>query len=131
MKKKISLYLQSLFYVFAGLNHFLNPEFYYPLIPDYLAELSGFINSFSGVVEIGFGTLLLFPKSRKRAAYGIIFMLIAFIPSHTYFIEVGSCIDDGLCVPEWVGWLRLIAIHPLLIWWAWSVRTFRLSSKGN
>ena len=120
--KKASRYLQAFFYVVAGLNHFINPDFYYPLIPDYLKQLDGFINAFSGVIEIGFGVQLLFPKTRYRAAVAIVFMLIAFIPSHVYFIQQGSCIDGGLCVPAWIGWGRLIVIHPLLIWWAWSVR---------
>ena len=120
--KKISLYLQSFFYVFAGANHFVNPGFYYPLMPDYLQALSVFINALSGVIEVVFGISLLVPLLRKRAAYGIVLMLIAFIPSHVYFIQIGSCIDGGLCVDEWVGWLRLVIIHPLLIWWAYSAR---------
>ncbi|MBC6399630.1 MAG: hypothetical protein GDA51_01020 [Ekhidna sp.] len=122
--KKVNLYLQSLFYVFAGVNHFINPEFYYPLIPDYLDDLSGFINIFSGVGEVFLGISLLIPKLRKRAAYGIVLMLIAFVPSHIYFIQTGSCIDNSLCVDEWIGWVRLVVIHPLLIRWAWSVRDF-------
>lgn len=120
--KKISLYLQSIFYIIAGLNHFINPDFYYPLIPDYLSDLDGFINVFSGVIEIGLGVQLLFPQTRYRAAIAIVFMLIAFIPSHVYFIQLGSCIEDGLCVAEWIGWGRLVVIHPMLIWWAWSAR---------
>ena len=120
--KKTSLYLQSIFYIIAGLNHFINPDFYYPLIPDYLSDFDGFINVFSGVIEIGLGVQLLFPKTRYRAAIAIVFMLIAFIPSHVYFIQLGSCIEDGLCVAEWIGWGRLLVIHPLLIWWAWSAR---------
>ena len=122
--KKISLYLQSFFYIFAGLNHFLNPDFYYPLIPEYLQGISGAINVISGIVEIGFGIGLVFPGSRKKAALGIVLMLVAFIPSHVYFIQIGSCIEGGLCVEEWIGWIRLVVIHPLLILWAWSVRNF-------
>lgn len=124
--KKISLYLQSFFYIFAGLNHFINPEFYYPLIPNYLQEISGFINALSGTLEIGFGISLIFPGMRRRGAIGIVLMLIAFIPSHIYFIQLGSCIDGGLCVPSWIGWVRLVVIHPLLILWAWSVRNLSL-----
>ena len=120
--KKISLYLQSFFYIFAGLNHFLNPDFYYPLIPEYLQGISGAINVISGIVEIGFGIGLVFPGTRKKAALGIVLMLVAFIPSHVYFIQIGSCIEGGLCVEEWIGWIRLVVIHPLLILWAWSVR---------
>ena len=122
--KKISLFFQSFFYVFAGVNHFINPDFYLPLIPDYLQELAVFINALSGTIEIGFGVMLLVPKSRKRAALGIVLMLVAFIPSHVYFIQIGSCIDNGLCVAEWIGWLRLLVIHPFLILWAWSVRNY-------
>ena len=48
-------------------------------------------------------------------------MLIAFIPSHIWFIEIGSCVEGGLCVDEWISWLRLLIIHPVLIYWAYWV----------
>jgi uncharacterized membrane protein len=115
--KKISLYIQSLFYLFAGTNHFRNPGSYDGLIPPYL-PLHAAINITAGVAEILLGALLLFTPTRKIAAYGIIAMLIAFIPAHVYFIQIGSCIPNGLCVPQWLGWVRLIVLHPLLIVWA-------------
>ena len=62
------------------------------------------------------------PKTRLLAVNGIILILIAFIPSHIYFITEGGCMSDSLCVPVWVAWVRLIFIHQLLIYWAWSVR---------
>lgn len=122
MVKKISFYALVVFYLFAGTNHFIDPEFYYPLIPPYL-PLPETINVISGVIEIAFGLLLLTPRFRNYAIYGIILMLIAFIPSHVYFIQLGSCIPEGLCVPEWIGWGRLIIIHPILIYWAWVHRS--------
>jgi uncharacterized membrane protein len=76
----------------------------------------------SGAVEILFGIGLVFKSTRKYSAYLIIVMLVAFIPSHIYFIQLGSCIPDGLCVPIWVGWMRLLLVHPLLILWVWSHR---------
>lgn len=121
MRKKISLYIQSAFYLFGGINHFINPQFYLDLIPDYL-PMHEAINLMAGVVEVVFGAGLLFSVSRKYAAYGIMLMLVAFIPSHVYFIQIGGCIQEGLCAPEWVGWVRLVVIHPILIWWAYSVR---------
>ena len=119
--KKIGLYLQSAFYLIAGINHFIDPEFYYPLIPEYFTYPS-LINYLSGSLEILFGIGLLFITTRKLTSYAIIAMLVAFIPSHVYFIQQGSCVDGGLCVPEWIGWGRLLIIHPLLIWWAWKCR---------
>ena len=120
--KRISLGAMVVFYLFAGYNHFRDPEFYLPLIPDYL-PLHSLINDISGFVEIIFGIGLIFKSSRNFAIYGIIAMLIAFIPSHIYFIQVGSCLEGGLCVPAWVGWARLVVIHPLLILWAWKHKT--------
>ncbi|MBQ0734372.1 MauE/DoxX family redox-associated membrane protein [Aquimarina celericrescens] len=119
--KRILLYLLSAFYLVAGINHFVHPEFYLPLIPKYLVypEL---INYISGVAEIVLSVGVLFTTTRKTAAYLIMILLVAFIPSHIYFIMTGSCVEDGLCVAKWVAWFRLIVIHPILIWWAWWVR---------
>ncbi|WP_299311440.1 hypothetical protein [uncultured Aquimarina sp.] len=119
--KRILLYLLSAFFLIAGLNHFIHPEFYFPLIPKYLVYPEC-INYISGIAEVLLSVGLLFATTRKIAAYLIIILLIAFIPSHIYFITLGSCVEDGLCVPEWIAWCRLILIHPLFIWWAWWVR---------
>lgn len=108
------------FYILAGLNHFINPDFYTPLIPDYLGN-PDLINAVSGVAEIILGAGILFDGTRKVSSYLIIAMLIAFIPAHIYFMESGNCIEGGLCVAAWVSWVRLLIIHPLLMYWAWSV----------
>ena len=121
--KRLSIYIQGTFYIIAGANHFINPEFYYPLIPEYFV-FEERINGMAGFYEIVFGIGLFFFVTRKAASYFIIIMLLAFVTSHVHFIQMGSCFDGGLCVPEWVGWFRLVVIHPLLIWWAWSVRNF-------
>jgi uncharacterized membrane protein len=118
MIRKISLYILAIFYFVAGVNHFINPANYFPLIPDYLGSAE-ILNLLAGAAEVLGAIGLVIPATRKIAAWGIILLLIAFIPSHTYFISIGSCIEGGLCVPEWVAWIRLILIHPLLILWAW------------
>lgn len=105
-------------YLLAGVNHFVSPESYLPIIPDYLPSHE-LINILAGIAEIILGIGLLIPKSRMVSAWGVIAMLIAFIPSHIYFIQIGSCVDGGICTPEWAGWLRLVVIHPLLLAWAW------------
>lgn len=118
---KISRLLLIGFYAFAGINHFINPEFYYPLIPEYLGYPES-LNISSGIFEILLAIGVALPKTRLLAVKGIILMLIAFLPSHIYFITEGGCMSESLCVPLWVTWVRLIVIHPLLILWAWSVR---------
>ncbi len=120
--KTLSLAVLVIFYLIAGINHFRDPDFYYPLIPDYLSEFTVAINWLSGLIEVGFSAALVFEKTRKYAVYGIVLMLTAFIPSHICFFDIGVCVPDGLCVPAWVPGARLLVIHPMLMYWAWIHR---------
>ena len=113
-----SRYLLAGFFVLAGLNHFIQPSFYLPLIPDYLPWPQA-INQISGLVEILLGIGVLIKPARKKAMWGLLVLLVLFIPSHVYFIRIGACIDGGLCAPMWIAWLRLVLIHPLLMLWIW------------
>lgn len=109
------------FYVFAGSYHFINPEFYSDLIPDYL-PFPSFINYASGTLEIILGIGVAFPKTRLLSAKGIILLLFLFIPSHVDFILKGSCVESAFCVSPWIAWIRLLIVHPVLMYWAWAVR---------
>jgi uncharacterized membrane protein len=118
--KKILLYLQSVFYIVAGCNHFRKPVSYQTIIPAYIPA-HGSAVIISGIAEIILGSMLLFAATRKTAAYGIVLMLLIFLPVHIYFVQMHSCLP-GLCFPEWVGWIRLVVIHPILLAWAWWYR---------
>jgi uncharacterized membrane protein len=118
--KKVLLYLQSIFYIAAGYNHFRDPELYYGLIPPYLPS-HAMLNIMAGVAEMLLGVLLLFTTTRKFAAYGIVLMLVAFIPAHIYHIQMKGCVPR-LCFPEWTVWMRLFVLHPVLLAWAWWYR---------
>lgn len=120
--KTILRWLLIGFYFVAGVNHFVHPAFYLPLIPPSF-PMPEWINWGSGVLEVLLAIGVAVPSYRKAAVYLIILMLIAFIPSHIYFIQIGACVsDESLCTPLWVAWARLIVIHPMLIYWAWKVR---------
>lgn len=49
--RRISLILLSVGFIFAGVYHFINPEFYLPMMPDYLPAHEGLILA-SGAFEI-------------------------------------------------------------------------------
>lgn len=119
--RHISRVLLSLFFLVGGINHFVNPEFYLPLIPNYI-PFHGAVNWLSGLAEVALGMGLFWPKTRRVSALAIIALMVAFIPSHVFFIQIGGCVEEGLCTPMWVAWLRLLVIHPLLILWAWWSR---------
>lgn len=117
MIKNISLILMTVFYLVAGINHFLHPDNYYVLIPPYL-PFHQFINMASGACEIIFGGLLISSSSRKAGAYGIVALLILFIPAHIYMIQKGGCMSVQMCVPAWLAWVRLFPLQFILIAWA-------------
>lgn len=124
--KKLFFFLLFSSYFSGGINHFLMPEIYWPLIPPYLVYIKE-LNLISGVIEVILALGLLFGNTRKLACFGIIAMLIAFLPTHIYFIEMGSCISDSICFDPWVAWIRLIVIQPLLMYWAFVYRNYNLT----
>ena len=118
-KRQISLWVMIAVYLAAGINHFAMPEFYYPLIPDYMGNKST-LNILSGIAEIGGAIGLMIPATRKWAAFGIVAMLIAFLPTHIYMITDADKLQiNGAALPVWAAWIRLLIIHPILIGWAW------------
>ena len=118
--KKILLYLQSIFYIAAGFNHFRKPLIYETLIPPYFPWHET-INVSAGIAEIVLGAGLLFIVTRRWAAYGIVLLLLLFIPAHIYHIQMNGCLP-GLCFSPWIVWMRLLILHPILIAWAWWYR---------
>lgn len=119
--RNLMLWVMILFYVFGGVNHFKNPSFYIPLIPPYLSLWAVEINILSGVFEILLAILLIPKQTRKLAGWGIVLMLIAFVPSHIYFIERGTFTLGTFTMSPLVSWIRLLVMQPLLILWAWWV----------
>jgi uncharacterized membrane protein len=121
MLKKASLLLLIILYVSGGINHFIHPEAYLPIIPDYL-PYPMVINIVSGILEIILGSMLIFSKTRAFAAYGIIILLVLFIPTHIYMIQKGGCMSEAICIPNWAAWIRLFPLQFLLMAWAWGHR---------
>jgi len=112
--KLISLVLMALIYIALGINHLVNPEMYLGIMPPYLpAHL--FLIYLSGVCEIALGAAILVPPLRRWAAWGIIAMLIAFMPVHIHMVVHAAEYPD-------IPFALLVARIPmqgLFILWAW------------
>jgi uncharacterized membrane protein len=118
--KKLSLTLLIIGYMAAGINHFRVPDFYIGIIPQYL-PFPHILNTLAGAFEITFGLLLAFKPTRKIAAWGIILMLIAFLPVHIGMLG-GHTRVNGKSVTPLLAWARLF-LQPFLIAWAgWHTR---------
>ena len=108
------LYLMASIYILAGLNHFRKPKMYQRTIPPYFPNAK-LMNILSGFAEIAFGIALLIPAYKSIGAWGIIFLLVAFLTVHVYTIQDKRA---GFGLPKWVLWLR-IPLQFVLIYWAY------------
>ena len=128
MFKKISLIAVCTLYIGAGINHFWHPKSYVELIPPYFPDRV-LLNYVSGILEMIAGLLMIIPPTRKIAAYLIIGLLIAFIPTHIYWIQMHGCVSIYLCTPAWLAWLRFFPFQFILIWWAWKTYVWNKPAK--
>jgi uncharacterized membrane protein len=118
MVKKISLVILILFYMVAGTNHFRSPGSYLRIIPHYI-PYPVLMNILAGCFELLFAAAMIFPKARPFAAWGIILMLLAFLPVHISMIGDAPLQLGDLLVSPLLAWVRLLLLQPLLICWAW------------
>ncbi|SRR5260221_8135802 len=120
-QKKVSLIILICFYLVAGANHFRDTESYLKIIPNYL-PYPKVLDILAGFFEILFALLLIFYKTRSLAAWGIMLMLIAFLPVHINMIGDAPLHLRRVVVTPLIAWIRLIILQPLLILWAWWYR---------
>ena len=116
--KKTSLFLLIALYLVGGTNHFANPNGYLKLIPPYL-PFPKLLNLLAGFFELLFGLMLIFKTTRKYAVYGIILMLVAFVPAHIYMIQIAPFILGKWLVTKTVAWIRLPLQGVLIAWAFW------------
>ena len=113
LKLKSLRLLWALTFVVAGLSHFFFYREFSEAIPEVIPQKI-FLNVVVGITEVVLGLLSLTTWSRF-SYWGTFFLLIIYIWSHVYFINHGCCVA-GFCVPRWIAWLRLVLVHPLLLY---------------
>lgn len=121
MLKTALLWVMGPLYVLAGVMHFVRPDLYLQIMPPYLpAHL--LLVLLSGVAEIVLGILVLVPRTRTVAAWGIIALLIAVFPANLYMAMENPQLVQ---LPSWLSqpsptanWIRL-PFQLVLIAWAW------------
>lgn len=115
--KQFSLVFMSLFYIAAGVNHFLNAEIYLKIMPDYL-PFHSLLNQISGLAEVLLGVLILIPSMRNVALWGIIALLIAIYPANIYLVQHPDIFPE---IPHWILWARLPFQFLFIAWAYWHI----------
>ena len=123
--KIVLKYLLALFFLLAGVNHFIHPAMYLNIMPPYLPWHS-FLVDLSGFFEIILGGMVLVPKLTRLAAWSLILLLIAIFPANIHMAM------NAISYPDFsplILWLRLPLQGVLIAWVYWYTRIDNPSLK--
>ena len=119
--KRPLLYVMGVFYTAAGVMHFVAPGAYARVVPPQFPRPVALVY-LSGIAEVVLGIGVLIRRTRQRAAWGIIALLIAVFPANVYMATSDMA---TVIAPDWAGgiarvalWIRL-PLQGVLILWAW------------
>ncbi len=98
--KTIFKFVLAAFFVVAGVNHFLSADFYVRIMPPYL-PVPLLLVYLSGVAEIALGLLLIFRRSQRPAAWGLIALLVAVFPANIHMAVNGDLYPEYSSAALW------------------------------
>ena len=84
--KLFTIYFMSFWYTYVGVRHFIDPDFFLAIMPNYLSFHLELVY-LTGIFEILCGVFLLFNKTRTYSAYALIFLLIIVFPANIHLVE--------------------------------------------
>lgn len=114
MISSLSRWFLALFFVVAGANHFLSPDFYLAMMPPYLPA-HRLLVVVSGIAEILGGVGILVPRTRRLAGWGLLALLVAVFPAN---IQAALHGIPGHDIQPWKLWARL-PLQAVLMWWVY------------
>jgi|TARA_B100000123_G_scaffold159920_1_gene118259 uncharacterized membrane protein len=117
--KSFLIIISSIFYVIVGIKHFIEPEYFLSIVPPYLPYHLELVY-ISGLFEILFGLLILFPKYRYYGAIGLILLLVAVFPANIYLAQSKEAQEAIGATQEIATWR--LPIQGVLIWIAYFIR---------
>ena len=79
--RAILKYVLGAFFVLAGANHVRNPAFYVAIMPPYIPFHLALVYV-SGLLEAALGLMLLVPRTKRLAAWGLMLLLVAIFPAN-------------------------------------------------
>ncbi len=112
-------YFMASLYILAGILHFVLPGLYKRILPSW-ARPKWLVVYGSGILEIAFGAALFLSEFRTFGLYGIIILLVMFLPVHAHMLRNARA---SMGIPAWILLMR-IPFQGLLIYWAFSYLSY-------
>ena len=116
--KEVLRWIYGVLFTLAGANHFLHTDFYLKIMPPYLPWHLVLVYV-SGVAEMALGIALLFRRTQRLAAWGMIALIVAVTPANLHM-----AVHSEL-YPEYSPlalWLRMPLQIVLIAWAYWYAR---------
>jgi uncharacterized membrane protein len=106
--------LLGLFFIQAGVAHFLIPKPYRQIVPPGIGDPATLVK-LSGAAEL-LGGMGVFPRrTRRLAGLGLVALLAAVFPAN---LHMARNPEQFAKIPRWALWARL-PLQPLAMVWAW------------
>ena len=115
--KLLTIYVMSFMYVFIGIRHFIDPQYFLDIVPPQLPSKL-FLVYFTGLIEVVGGAAILAPKTRKAGAYLLIFLLVSVFPANIY-LYVSETPQSLLGISEADALIRMPFQIPLILLACW------------
>ncbi len=115
--KLLTIYVMSFMYVFIGIRHFTNPQYFLDIVPPQL-PFKLFLVYLTGLIEIVGGVAILLPKTRRAGAYLLIFLLVSVFPANIY-LYVSETPQSLLGISKMDALIRMPFQTPLILLAYW------------
>ncbi len=115
--KNVLRVLFGLVFIVAGILHFIAPDVYLRIMPPFF-PLPLFWVLLSGGLELLGGVGLLLRRFRRRAAYGLALLMVAFFPVHVYMLFYPAEVGAAAIAPSLLFW-RLALQFVLVALFVW------------
>ena len=115
--KPFTIYVMSIMYIFIGIRHFTDPQYFLDIVPPQL-PFKLFLVYLTGLIEIVGGAAILSSKSRKVGAYLLIFLLVSVFPANIY-LYVSETPQNLLGITKMDALIRMPFQIPLILLAFW------------
>lgn len=122
--REILKWVLGISFSLAGANHFAHTEFYVGIMPPYLPWHTALVY-ISGVCEMALGSMLLFRRWERLAAWGMVVLIVAVTPAN---VQMAIHPEQYPGYSPTALWVRL-ALQVVLIAWAFCYTRPRSSKK--